>query len=172
MSCKSWILTLMAKKERYRGKGAREAINSRTSDDSGLLNQLWAEVWERWPEVFCGHELVPFLVKGMKEGLEKALSFPQRTSWANIYTYVQETCYFKMKSAELHSFWGLVGMVRFWDILASKGLAERDLGINTEFYVNTEPSVVFVFNKLTATLNQKSYSQKELRKQETERRTN
>lgn len=34
----------MAKKERYRGKGAREAINSRTSDDSGLLDQLWAEV--------------------------------------------------------------------------------------------------------------------------------
>lgn len=41
-----------------------------------------------------------------------------------------------------------------------------------EFYVNTEPSVVFVFNKLTAVLNQKSCSQKELRKQETERRTN
>lgn len=65
-----------------------------------------------------------------------------------------------------------MGIVRFWGILASKGLEERDLGINMEFYVNTEPSVVFVFNKLTAVLNQKSYSQKELRKQETERRTN
>ena len=86
MSCISWMLTLMTKKERYRGKGVREAVNWRVVDNSDLLNQFWEEVWERWPKVCCGHELVPFLVKGIKKGLTKALNFPQRTPWTNIYT--------------------------------------------------------------------------------------
>ena len=46
-SYKFCILTLMSKKKGYRGKGVREAENSRTFDFLGLFSQLWEEVRER-----------------------------------------------------------------------------------------------------------------------------
>lgn len=66
----------MAKKERYRGKGVRKAENSRVLDTSVLFSKLWEEVRERWLEVVCGHELVPFLVKRGEEGPGRGLELP------------------------------------------------------------------------------------------------
>lgn len=63
------------------------------------------------------------------------------------------------------------GVVRFWGTLASKSLEKQDLGINTEFYDNIEPSLslsFFVFNKLKATLNHILRKNLENRKQKGE----
>lgn len=57
--------------KRKRGKGMREAENSRTFDISGLFSQLWEEMRKRWLEVGFGHEPVPLLVKVVKGAWKK-----------------------------------------------------------------------------------------------------
>ena len=50
----------------------QETENMSAFDNSGSLSHLWEGVWERWPDVCCGHEPVPVLVKEVKKGLKEA----------------------------------------------------------------------------------------------------
>lgn len=162
MSCRSWMLTLMTKKERYRGKGVRQAVNWRVFDNSDLLNQWWEEVWEGWPKVCCGHELV-LLGERDKGGADKGLELPtEDTVHQYLYLGAEDVLVLNEISWTSWHLW-IGGVVRFWGTLASKSLEKQDIGINTEFYDNTEPSLslsFFVFNKLKATLNQILFSER------------
>lgn len=77
ISCKSWILTLVAKKDRHRGKGVRETENSRIFDSLGLFSQMWGEMRETRPEA-C-------VVKGLSrswessEGAGRSFELPRET---------------------------------------------------------------------------------------------